>query len=574
MERELTPKELNTLGDQAFYGQGQERNIEVAYTYYKQAADMNNPVGIYNLGKYYYQKAEYKHAYRLFQKASELDYQPAFIKLYDMHMQGIGVRRSRKKAFKYIKTGAELHDSATYHLIAHMYDEGLGTRRNEEKAKMYFEMSATKNHLEGMHGYGLFLLERKNKSNEHETAFYWLDKAAQHHYIPSIEYLINLYQKGHSFLRKKSQIYLEEMAFHYQELLAKTKNIQALHEVAKAYREGRAYLSINYDKAFTYYRMLHELDDIQGYLGLGQAYLYGLGTEKDYEKSIDYLEIASSRNNIEAKNLLGEVYRHGYGVDIDYQKAKGYYLGAAEKGNIEALIHLSLLHYRGQINNASKLQAFTYIKKATEAKMPNAFFWLGLYYELGVGVEKDIEKSIQTYKKAIQLGNHASRYKLANILYKEIKKQVQSKRKLDQLFIEIRHLLWTYIEHVDEESRLKAYYMLGELYLEPRFKEKSHKISRYYFECAAHGGHSKAMVRMYDIYRNNHIHEALDWLFKAIEKPMDGESYYQLALCYQEGEGYLEKNLKLADDYFKKAAKMNYAKALEKLTLQGESHDH
>lgn len=570
LERQRTPKELNELGDKAFYGRGQERNIEVAYTYYKQAADMNNPVGVFNLAKYYYQKAAYKQAFDFYKKCADLSYGPALVRLYQMYLHGVGVRRSKKKAFKYLKTGADLHDVVTYHLLAKMYEEGLGTPKNDSLANKYYELSATKNQVDGMYAYGVFLLKKKDKDKVYETAFYWLDKAANQHDELSIKYLVDLYKKPHPFLKKKSQLYLNEMTFHYQELLAKTKNVEALRLVAKAYEEGRDYLNINYQKAFSYYQLLHELDDIHGYLGLGKAYLYGLSVEKNYEKAIDYLEIASSRNVYEAKNLLGDIYRHGYGVLADYQKAKSHYLGAAEAGDTNALINLSLLHYRGQIKNASNSQALIYIKRATEKEVPKAFFWLGLYYELGVGVDKDLEKSIDSYKKAIRLGNHAARYKLANILFKENKKQKRSKRKLDATYLEIRDLLFTYIDNVDEDNRLKAIYMLGDLYLEEDFKDRSKKVSRYYYEVAAHLGYSKAMNRMYEIYHDEDIHEAIDWLFKAVEQPLDGEAYYKLYLCYLKGEGPLAKDIKKADDYLKLSANMRYSKALEKLTLQGE----
>jgi hypothetical protein len=234
------------------------------------------------------------------------------------------------------------------------------------------------------------------------------------------------------------------------------------------------------------------------------------------------------------------------------------------------LINLSLLHYRGQIKNASNLQALTYIKRATEQQVPNAFFWLGLYYELGVGVDKDINKSIETYKKAIQLGNNASRYKLANILYKENKKHQKSKRKMDAIYLEIRDLLFTYIEAVEGDNRLKAMYMLGDLYLEEGFKEYSKKVSRYYYEMAAHLGYTKAMNRLYEIYHDEDIHSAIEWLFKASENPQDGESLYLLYLCYIKGEGHLQIDQKKAEDYLKRSAQMRYAKALGKLNLQGE----
>jgi TPR repeat protein len=51
MNNQMTPKALNELGDKYFYGQNTSANIELAYTYYKQAADQGNPVGLYNVGR-------------------------------------------------------------------------------------------------------------------------------------------------------------------------------------------------------------------------------------------------------------------------------------------------------------------------------------------------------------------------------------------------------------------------------------------------------------------------------------------------------------------------------------------
>ncbi|QWB99380.1 SEL1-like repeat protein [Mycoplasmatota bacterium] len=576
MNNKYTPKDLNEMGDQYFYGKGKDKNIEIAYTYYKQAADMNNPVGIFNVGKYYFEKGDYKQAYHFYKKATDLDYTQAYISLYEMYIDGIGLRRSKKKAFKALKSAAEQHDITTYHLLGRLYEQGIGTSTDHEKALQYYELSATKNNLDGMYYLALFLLGKKNKDKEYESAFYWLDKAANMHHVPSIKKLIELYHTSHDYVNKKSDLYLEEMAFHYQELLAKTQDIESLRKVALAYEQGRTFLTPNYSKAFDYYKMLHEHDDILGYVGLGKLYMYGLSVDQNYDLAKDYLDLASSRNHSEAKNLLGDIYRHGYGVRQDYEIAKSYYLGAAENEDVDGLINLSLLHYRDQIKNASPSQAMTYIRRAVDQENPKAYFWLALYYELGIGTEKNIEESIKAYKKAIQLGNNASRYKLANILYKDIKRNPLSKRKTDMIYKEIKELLMTYIEAIDGDNRLKAMYLLGDLYKEPMFSLSSKKISRYYYEFAAENGYVKAMNRMYEIYYDEDFMAALSWLEKACENPYDGEELYMLAMVHEKGSHHIPKNPSLADKLLVKSANMNYAKAMEKLTLKdkGEDDEH
>lgn len=569
-----TPKDLNDLGDKAFYGINQEKNIELAYTYYKEAADMNNPVGLYNLGLYYYVKEDYKKAFKLFKKATDLSYSPAYMKLFDMYFYGNGVHKSYKKAFKYVKAAADTHDVEVYHKLARMYEEGIGVKSNLEKAFEYYNLSASNNQVNGMYGLALLYFKQKNKDKEHETAYYWLDKAAHMHHIPSIKKMIEIYEQPHEYLSKKSSLYLDEMKFHYQEILAKTKDLDALILVAKAYEEGRTYLQVNYQKAFEYYRILHELEAVEGYLGLGKAYLYGIGTSKDYDRAKDYLEIASSRNNGQAKSLLGDIYRNGWGVKADYQLAKEHYIGAAEDNQVDALVHLSLMHYRKQINHANPLQAFTYIERACKQESPKAYFWLGLYYELGIGVDQDFNQSIEAYKKAIQLGNNASRYKLAYMLYRNLKKQSISKRKTDQLFEEIKILLITYIETVDSDNRLKAMYLLADIFKDPSYSKSSAKISRYYYELAAENGYSKAMNRLYEIYIEEDIQTALAWLQKACDSGLDGEAYYKMSLIYEQGLHGMTKDHVKAEKYLAMSAKLNNKLALEKITFEGESNGY
>ncbi|MCK7484865.1 MAG: hypothetical protein MZU97_04455 [Bacillus subtilis] len=69
MAEQLSPKQLNDLGDAYFNGTGKVQNKELAYTYYKQAAEMDNPLGHVNIGKYFIDKGDYKKANEALMKA-------------------------------------------------------------------------------------------------------------------------------------------------------------------------------------------------------------------------------------------------------------------------------------------------------------------------------------------------------------------------------------------------------------------------------------------------------------------------------------------------------------------------
>ena len=137
-----TPKDLNDQGDQYFYAKGPDRNIEMAFTYYKKAADQNNPVGYYNVGKYFIEKEQYKEAVDYLSKAKDLGYAKASIRLSDMYLNGLGFRKNKKKAFKMIQSAVEANDIQALHQLGVFYLHGIGCKKDEKSAQKYFEQSA------------------------------------------------------------------------------------------------------------------------------------------------------------------------------------------------------------------------------------------------------------------------------------------------------------------------------------------------------------------------------------------------------------------------------------------------
>ena len=565
----MTPKELNEVGDQYFYGQAVDKNIEVAFTYYKRAADQNNPVGLANVGKYFLVKNNSKDAFVYYQKSADLGYAHAFIKLSEMHLNGTGVKRNKKKAFKYLEEAVKLNEIDAYHLLGKYYLLGIGVSKSEERALKLFEKSAQNNNTEGMFLLGQLLLSGKSIKNDFESAFFHLDKAAVSKNVNAINYLKNLYSEPHIYLKKKSDMYRQEMWFYYDELLANLDDIDALKRCAFAYYYGSDSVKISFDKSIKYFKVLHGLDEVDGYLGMGMSYMYGQGVAVDLERARDYLVIAANRNNSKAKNALGDMYRLGKGVEVDYAKARDLYLEAAKSDEQEALVNLGLLHYRKQIKNANDGLALQFMTKASEFNNSGAFYWLGIFYDKGIGTERSNDLAKKNFEKAISLGNTGAKYKLAQLLYDEIQAEKMSRRKADKNYLLIKDLLVDYINHPlsQDVNILYSMYLLGEMYRQENFSDASAKISRYWFEMAAEKEFSKAMVRMYEILKVKEEKRALFWLKKACDKPSDGEGLYLLGQLYEEGLLGLKKDNVKAQELFRKAAEFNYQNAVIKVTL-------
>src|SRR5690606_7464348 len=132
----------------------------------------------------------------------------------------------------------KLNEIDAYHLLGKYYLLGIGVSKNEERALKLFEKSAQNNNTEGMFLLGQLLLTGKSVKNDFESAFFHLDKAAVSKNINAINYLKKLYLEPHVYLKKKSDMYRQEMWFYYDELLANLDDLDALKRCAFAYYYG------------------------------------------------------------------------------------------------------------------------------------------------------------------------------------------------------------------------------------------------------------------------------------------------------------------------------------------------
>ena len=103
----------------------------------------------------------------------------------------------------------------------------------------------------------------------------------------------------------------------------------------------------------------------------------GKGVAKDYDKAFAwYQKAAELSGNAAAECSLGMCYQYGYGTKMDYEKARRFYELSAKQG-------LGLAYYR-----------------------------MGLLYEQGLGVAKDIRIAKQYFGEALHRGCREAALKL------------------------------------------------------------------------------------------------------------------------------------------------------------------
>ena len=361
---------------------------------------------------------------------------------------------------------------------------------------------------------------------------------------------------------------LAELAFHYEEMLASSGDEPALVKVSQVYFEGTPVTKRNAEKAVKYFKMLVQIDNSIGHYGYGSCLVNGFGIATDYQKGLKHLEIAANRGNELAMGRLGDLYRLGQGVKADPETAKKWYYDAAKHNNHDALLNLALLHYRGEIMNPSAELAYQYLDNALKKGSSQAYYWMGVFLEKGIGCPKNLIEAQKAFQKAISLNIPGASYKYGCLLYEQGLAS-KNRRKARNLFIQAKDHLITYVTQPQPNQVNAGYacYCLATIFKAGQGTEPSQRTMRYWLEVSASFGYPKAFVDLYRALKPTEFNLALKYLKRGVEIGKNAEAIYELGLLYQSGFLSIEKDSNLATKYFEQAAKLNYKPALDRLMM-------
>jgi TPR repeat protein len=117
-------------------------------------------------------------------------------------------------------------------------------------------------------------------------------------------------------------------------------------------------------------------------------------------KMLEWYQKGARLGNTECERILGHVYFQGIGVEKNVDTALQYNEKAAAKGNADAQNRVGSCHFL----NRRYEEAFKWHTKSAAQGYAIAEINLGLLYERGLGVTKDISKAIEWYTKAAEKG--------------------------------------------------------------------------------------------------------------------------------------------------------------------------
>ena len=119
---------------------------------------------------------------------------------------------------------------------------------------------------------------------------------------------------------------------------------QAIDSLGCDYSKGGHGLTQNRDKALELWHRAGELGCTKAYYNIGNAYLRGLGVERDEKKAIPYWELSAMGGDASARHNLG-TFEQNTG---NYDRALKHYMIAVEFGNNISLKQIKQLYTHGQ----------------------------------------------------------------------------------------------------------------------------------------------------------------------------------------------------------------------------------
>lgn len=288
---------------------------------------------------------------------------------------------------------------------------------NFEKSKSYY----TKQYLKNVNIIRLRELYKNNKYAKKEEALSYLNKAAKANDAKSIMDLARLY----SYNRK--DIDFNKM-LNVITPLVKQGDKKAIRFLANRYiqppKSFEKYKNIN--KALFYYEQLANYGDEIYIKKLVDLYLCKTcydGKIINYKKALFYLKKLDKRKYPSYYAYIGYMYNFAKGIEIDLLKAKEYYEISAKQNYKHGYYYLAMLYYNSKGSNTYIIEnnykkALSYLKQGDKAKDADSINLLGLFYQHGYGVEKDIEQAVVYYKKAYQVNkDELAAYNIALIYH-------------------------------------------------------------------------------------------------------------------------------------------------------------
>lgn len=273
-----------------------------------------------------------------------------------------------------------------------------------------------------------------------------------------------------------------------------------------------------------------------------QAIIYNI--MKNFDNSLIYLKRTCAQNYGPACNYLGFQYHYGKcGLSVDYVQAQFWYLKASQYEFAIAEANLGDLYANIHKNYE---EAMKWYQLAVDHGNLIMWYQIGLLYQKGLCIEKDIDRAMECYMKITDFSN--AQFALGELYH--------SQKKDDEA------LKWSIL--AAKQGHIQALFLTGYLY---RLKDNFEEAIKWY-RLASDQDHITANYNLGIIFDRNNEHEQALKYFTLAAEAGHANAQKELFFIYKDGLG-TSVNIEKARHYCKLSATQNN---LEALYLLGQSY--
>lgn len=430
-------KHINAMNDYGFHllkGIGTAINKEEASNFFNMSADLGNEEASYNYANMLYKgdgiTKDKKKADTYYKIAADKGNVEAQIK-YGRHILHRNQRitpENYEEAKKYFNMIAEADPLTSSYYMIKLKKKKYGYRMSEEQMNEIihdFKKMSDEGFLKATYSYAYIIL----MVDKEEALKQFKIAADKGHLRSIIEYACNVDDFDEKI--KYNNIALERGDPNAIERLAQCYDVHnKMEEAAKYYKiladQGSfhgliSFCNILYEKKIEfdiktqieYYAKIAEKGETHYGYHIGLIKYNGLGGEK-----VDKVEAAKWFKNMADKNDISSIIKYcdmcqtGDGIPVNLKEAAKYYQKMVDNAfydKIATYKYATMVYFGDNIITPDYEKAAFLYDKASELKNPDAMFALGTMNFRGQGVPKNVEKAIQLYKKAANLGHQKAK---------------------------------------------------------------------------------------------------------------------------------------------------------------------
>ena len=474
---------LASIGLLYQYGTGVEQSYEKALAWYQKVIDAEDMDGYWMQGNVYREAEEYETAVKCYEIAAEKGENCRYAAIYELaraYRYGVGAEENFPLALDYYQRAASNGVVEAMFDLGAMYAGGEGVAQDFDIANYWYEMAA----FEG---------ESAKAFGELGIAYYFGRGDKDVDYDKAREYFERALKEGEEeYLYPLGRIYYDEEQYdkameYYLQAAANDNEYQSLAEddIGDMYRNGNG-VKRNLKKAIEWYKKGAEHDNANSMCSLGHMYESGEGVEKDSVQAAHWTLLAAKQGDVTAMENMGYHYENGIGVEQDYIAAMAWHKCAADAGDSDAMYSIGDLYYFGNGVEKDYSLAKDWYEKAIMAGNEAAFMPLGTIYYYG----DDYGRAMEFYLKALSDDNPHQHIAEARIgdLYREGAGVERDMAKVVEWYKKSAGHGYDF-----------AMLVLGDIYMEGDGIEQDIEEAKRWYEKAKEAGNEEAEQRLADL---------------------------------------------------------------------------